>query len=69
MLRIPKILLAAALLSFVVAAPVPAAQPSLSSQEKEWLSHASRSEREGWIYLHQEGEPRERGIRVFFAIP
>ena len=68
MLRIPKILLAAALLSFVVAAPVPAAQPSLSSQEKEWLSHATRSEREGWIYLHQEDGPRERGFQQGYLL-
>jgi len=36
---------------------------SLSKQQQEWLSAAERHERAGWIYLHVEGGPRERGFQ------
>jgi hypothetical protein len=37
--------------------------PTLSGEQKQWLSHAKRSEREGWVYLHTEGDARERGFQ------
>ena len=38
-------------------------QPSLSPEQKSWLANARRFERGGWIYLHTEGEARERGFQ------
>jgi hypothetical protein len=35
----------------------------LSLEQKEWLSVASRHEKNGWIYVHIEGGPRERGFQ------
>jgi hypothetical protein len=32
-------------------------------QEKEWLTKAYRYDKNGWIYLHIEGEPFERGFQ------
>ena len=38
-------------------------QPSLLPEQQDWLSKAKRFERAGWIYLHIEGEPRQRGFQ------
>ncbi len=38
-------------------------QPSLTPEQQVWLAKAKRSERAGWVYLHVEGEPRERGFQ------
>ncbi len=35
----------------------------LSSEQSSWLAHAHMHAREGWIYLHCEGAPRERGFQ------
>jgi hypothetical protein len=35
----------------------------LTSEQKTWLSKANRHERNGWIYLHIEGTPEERGFQ------
>jgi hypothetical protein len=35
----------------------------LSPQEQGWLHAAERHERAGWIYLHVEGGPHERGFQ------
>lgn len=35
----------------------------LSSEQKTYLSKANRHDKEGWIYLHIEGSPRERGFQ------
>ena len=32
-------------------------------EQKTWLSKANRHEKEGWIYLHIEGAPKERGFQ------
>ncbi len=32
-------------------------------QEKEWLTKAYRYDKNGWIYLHIEGKPFERGFQ------
>ena len=34
-----------------------------SAEQKSWLSKASRHEKNGWIYLHIEGSPQERGFQ------
>ena len=38
-------------------------QPHLSTTEQRWLAKAHRFERNGWIFLHIEGQPRERGFQ------
>jgi hypothetical protein len=35
----------------------------LSKEQKTWLSKANRHEKNGWIYLHIEGSPEERGFQ------
>jgi hypothetical protein len=35
----------------------------LSNEQKTWLSKANRHEKNGWIYLHIEGSPEERGFQ------
>ena len=35
----------------------------LTSEQKTWLSQANRHEKNGWIYLHIEGSPEERGFQ------
>jgi hypothetical protein len=35
----------------------------LSNEQKTWLSKANRYEKNGWIYLHIEGTPQERGFQ------
>jgi len=35
----------------------------LSDRQQQWLHEAERHERAGWIYLHVEGGPRERGFQ------
>ena len=53
----------AALLCFC-AAPCLAHPPaSLTTEQQAWLAKAKRFERAGWIYLHIEGEPGERGFQ------
>jgi len=38
------------------------APSSLTGEEQSWLSQARRGERAGWIYLHVQGGPRQRGF-------
>jgi len=41
-----------------------AATPAgLSAEQTQWLAKATRHEKAGWIYLHIEGKPRERGFQ------
>jgi Phospholipase B len=35
----------------------------LSQEQQIWLSKANRHEKNGWIYLHIEGNPEERGFQ------
>ncbi len=35
----------------------------LTKQQEQWLGRAERHEKAGWIYLHIEGGPRERGFQ------
>jgi hypothetical protein len=35
----------------------------LTGEQKDWLSKANRHEKNGWIYLHIEGNPTERGFQ------
>src|SRR5437867_874438 len=36
---------------------------ALSEQQQAWLQKAERHEKHGWIYLHVEGSPHERGFQ------
>jgi hypothetical protein len=36
---------------------------TLTNEQKAWLAKANRHEKSGWIYLHIEGTPRERGFQ------
>jgi hypothetical protein len=40
----------------------------LTREQKSWASRAERHERAGWIYLHIEGEPRERGFQYGYLM-
>ena len=35
----------------------------LTASQKQWLARAERHEKAGWIYLHIDGAPRERGFQ------
>jgi hypothetical protein len=37
--------------------------PRLSQEQKAWLRPANRHEKHGWVYLHVEGPPRQRGFQ------
>ena len=39
------------------------ANNQLSNDQKAWLLKANRHEKNGWIYLHIEGSPEERGFQ------
>lgn len=39
------------------------APAALSAEQRQWLAQARRHEKAGWIYLHLEGGPRERGFQ------
>ena len=41
----------------------PRVTAALSEQQQAWLSKAERHEKHGWIYLHIEGSPQERGFQ------
>jgi hypothetical protein len=42
---------------------IPVQEGSLTTQENEWLAKAYRYDENGWIYLHIEGSPFERGFQ------
>ncbi|MHC4790637.1 MAG: C45 family peptidase, partial [Planctomycetota bacterium] len=44
-------------------AAVPVCQDHLTAKEEEWLAKAYRTDRNGWIFLHIEGKPFERGFQ------
>jgi len=44
------------------------AAASLTAEQQAWVAKAKRFERAGWIYLHTEGEPHERGFQHGFLL-
>jgi hypothetical protein len=44
-------------------AVVPVRQSKITAEEKEWLAKAYRVDKNGWVFLHIEGEPYERGFQ------
>jgi hypothetical protein len=53
------------LIAFVVCVTDAGAQTktNITSEQNTWLSKANRHEKGGWIYLHIEGKPEERGFQ------
>lgn len=45
------------------AAAAPARGGELTAEQQHWLSRAETHAKAGWIYLHIEGQPRERGFQ------
>lgn len=45
-----------------------AAVPSLTEVQQAWLSKANRHERAGWVYVHIEGTPQERGFQYGYLL-
>jgi hypothetical protein len=50
------------------AVPPPVPERAASSLRAEWLSKAWRYDREGWVFIHIEGEPRARGFQHGFLL-
>jgi hypothetical protein len=40
----------------------------VSSEQQAWLAKAKRHEHHGWIYIHAEGGPRERGFQQGYLL-
>src|ERR1035437_6724192 len=38
-------------------------QSQPTNEQQSWLSKANRHEKNGWIYIHIEGSPEERGFQ------
>ena len=41
---------------------------ALSPEQKSWIARAEKHEKDGWIYLHIEGTPRERGFQYGYLL-
>jgi len=41
---------------------------TLTQQQKSWLEKSNRHEKNGWIYLHIEGSPEERGFQYGYIL-
>jgi hypothetical protein len=46
-----------------LARPAQPATSPLTDAQRQWLAKGTRHEKAGWIYLHIEGGPRERGFQ------
>lgn len=40
----------------------------LTEQQKNWIAKAEKHEKNGWIYLHIEGSPEERGFQYGYLL-
>src|SRR5258706_987441 len=47
----------------IAALSISASAGELSTQQRDWLQGAHRHDTNGWIYLHIQGAPRERGFQ------
>jgi len=55
----------------ISAAPQPfktAETRSLTPEQKTWIAKAARHEKDGWVYLHIEGAPAERGFQYGYLL-
>jgi len=41
---------------------------TLTPEQKTWIEKADRHEKDGWVYLHIEGAPRERGFQYGYLL-
>ncbi len=41
---------------------------ALSTEQTVWLKSAERYEKDGWVYLRVQGEPRERGFQYGYVM-
>jgi hypothetical protein len=41
---------------------------SLTKEQQSWVSQAERHEKAGWVYLHIEGQPRQRGFQYGYMM-
>jgi hypothetical protein len=42
---------------------IPAPAIPFTAEQNSWVSKAHRHEKNGWLYLHIEGTPKERGFQ------
>jgi hypothetical protein len=68
MKRYAQLLICGAAITLLIAGcaidtKISAQEGSLTAQENEWLKKAYRYDENGWIYLHIEGTPFERGFQ------
>src|SRR5436190_21393018 len=47
----------------IVLAGSPLLAGPLTAEQQAWVAKGKRFERAGWIYLHVEGEARQRGVQ------
>ena len=59
--------LVAALLCFTLDC-LGAGTPALTQDQQSWLNKANRHEKAGWVYVHVEGSPRERGFQYGYLL-
>jgi len=45
-----------------------AGAPPLTTIQQAWLSSANRHEKAGWVYLHIEGTPQQRGFQYGYSL-
>src|SRR5262249_38272042 len=62
-LMIPRRLLMVTLLVCISTAARSNSLPPLTGEQQACVAKAHRSEKAGWIYLHVQGEPRDRGFQ------
>lgn len=41
---------------------------NLTREQQEWVGRSYRFEKQGWLYLHIEGEPRQRGFQHGYVL-
>ncbi len=58
-----RILVCSAFLFFVASVLSFGADKNLTKEENQWLAKAYRYDKNGWIFLHIEGKPFERGFQ------
>ena len=58
-----RLLFVTALMLFVAFPLLSQMQQSLTAEQREWLSKSDRHAKNGWTYLHIEGNARERGFQ------
>jgi len=66
-LSIIRWLMLAALLSFTLDC-LGAEATALTQVQQSWLNKANRHEKAGWVYVHIEGTPRERGFQYGYLL-